>query len=167
MGWTTPKIQTWSFSTVDFVTVFGFWASHMHQWFWVCGSFFFRKINVCQIRCIYFKLPQKPPKSCKFRSTNCLCMSLRLLPHICQLCTPDWKYWLLAYHPHQSWGDHGPKGNFMRHSFFPQAHQPCTKEDINKWNNSSPIEDSNIPSSPEFPTETHSQFSEIIQIKNQ
>ena len=62
MGWTTPKIQTWSFSTVDFVTVFGFSASHMHQWFWVCGSFFFRKINVCQIRCIYFKLPQKTSK---------------------------------------------------------------------------------------------------------
>lgn len=61
-----------------------------------------------------------------------------------------WKYWLVACHPHQSWGDHGPKGNFMRHSFFPPAHPPCTKEDIDKGNNSSPIEESNIPSSPNF-----------------
>ena len=130
--------------------------------------FFFSEKKTCLSDSRHLlQTPQKPPKSCKFRSTNCLCMSLRLLPHICQLCTPDWKYWLLAYHPHQSWGDHGPKGNFMRHSFFPPAHPPCTKEDINKGNNFSPIEESNIPSSPEFPSETHSQFSEIIQVKKQ
>lgn len=165
MGWTTPKIQTISFSTVDFVTVFGFSASHMHQWFWVCGSFFFRKKNVCQIRCIYFKLPQKPPKSCKFRSTNCLCMSLRLLPHICQLCTLEVLVSSLPSSPIM--GGSWAKGQLHETFIFPTSAPSMYKGRY--WQREQLLTYRRKQHSfiPEFLTETHSQFAEIIQVKNQ